>query len=96
MVAIIECNGVVATGNAIVRHAIATARRLWIYKNMLAPAHIQKIKLCLGALKESIARERIMFKCDAESKSESVEHCVRKAEQAEVAPTSCQTSELQR
>ena len=73
MVAIIECNRVVATANAVVCHAIGTARRLWVYKNMLAPAHIRQIELCLGALKESIARERIMFKCGAES--ESVEQC---------------------
>ena len=42
VVAVIEGDGIVATGRAVVAHAIGTAGGFWIHKQVLAPAHIQE------------------------------------------------------
>lgn len=42
VIAIVEGGGVVAAGDAVVGHAIGTARGFRIDKDVLAPAHIQQ------------------------------------------------------
>lgn len=37
MVAIIEGDGIVRTGHAVVGHAIGAAGMLWVYEDVLAP-----------------------------------------------------------
>ena len=39
VIPIIECDGVVSTGHAIVRDGIGTARSFWIDEDVLTPAH---------------------------------------------------------
>ena len=39
VVAVIECDGIVSTGHAVIRDGIGTARSFWIDEDVLTPAH---------------------------------------------------------
>ena len=49
VVAIVEGDGIVAAGNAVVRHAIGAARGFRVDKHVLAPARLHTESLPLGA-----------------------------------------------
>ena len=49
VVAIVECDGIIRTGHAIIRDGIGTARPFWIDEDVLAPAHKRLLVEAIGA-----------------------------------------------